>query len=37
MEAHRQKILSDLDAKLKPLLDMAAKFGQMPIPSALPA
>jgi hypothetical protein len=37
MEAHRQKILSDLDAKLKPLLDMAAKFGQMPIPPALPA
>ena len=37
MEAHRQKIMADLDGKLKPLLDVAATFGKMPVPPALVA
>ena len=37
MEAHRNAIMSALDAKLKPLLDAAATFGKIPTPPPLPA
>jgi hypothetical protein len=37
MEGHRRAIMTELDGKLKPLLDSAATFTNVPVPPPLPA